>query len=363
LFAPFLNERYDLCMSSFYGLEGAPIRWMDIPVLPGLAPDFGNLTLVNHAKRFFKGDPRGGMTVTLMDVWVLDGAEMEQLNLACWVPVDHEPAPPKVSEFFVRSGAVPIAMSRFGESMLGRLDPLYCPHGVDCEVLKPIDQKLSRRDAFPPGAFVVGMVAANKGRPSRKGFSQGLQAYLHTVFDGNVGNGEQIPALLRSCGIPQDRVRAADQYTMLHNPYSTEDMARVYNAMDVLMNPSMGEGFGVPVLEAQACGVPAVVTDFSAMSEVLGAGWAVKSVPYWSPLSSWQAEPDVDDIVSALVECYEATPTQRRKLSEAARKHALTYEVGMVAKRYMFPALKAAEQRFEARRPVRIPARRLKVAA
>ena len=55
-----------------------------------------------------------------------------------------------------------------------------------------------RRDAFPKDAFVVGMVAANKGAPSRKAFSQALLAfsrfakahdnaflYLHTVLDAN----------------------------------------------------------------------------------------------------------------------------------------------------------------------------------
>jgi hypothetical protein len=42
--------------------------------------------------------------------------------------VDHEPAPPGVSNFFIKSGAIPIAMSKFGQMMLGRLDPLYVPH-------------------------------------------------------------------------------------------------------------------------------------------------------------------------------------------------------------------------------------------
>jgi glycosyltransferase involved in cell wall biosynthesis len=75
--------------------------------------------------------------------------------------------------------------------------------------------------------------------------------------------------------------------------------------MDVLLNPAMGEGFGITVLEAQACGVPAIVTDFTAMREVCGAGWHVKHQPYWTGLGSWQAIPDVDDIVSALEECYD----------------------------------------------------------
>jgi hypothetical protein len=100
---------------------------------------------------------------------------MRKMNCAAWVPVDHEPAPQKVVDYFTNSGAVPIAMSRFGERMLGRLDPLYVPHAVDCKVYKPHDRKAVRElVGIPEDTFVVGMVAANKGRPSRKGFVAGV---------------------------------------------------------------------------------------------------------------------------------------------------------------------------------------------
>jgi glycosyltransferase involved in cell wall biosynthesis len=96
-------------------------------------------------------------------------------------------------------------------------------------------------------------------------------------------------------------------------------MAKLYSAMDVLLNPAMGEGFGVPVLEAQACGTPAIVTDFSAMQEVCGAGWHVAYERSWTGQNSWQASPDVDDIVSALEECYALRPGRRVALSQSAR--------------------------------------------
>jgi glycosyltransferase involved in cell wall biosynthesis len=95
-------------------------------------------------------------------------------------------------------------------------------------------------------------------------------------------------------------------------------MAKIYSAMDVLLNPAMGEGFGITVLEAQACGTPAIVTEFSAMKEVCAAGWHVKWDPYWTGQNSWMATPDVDDIVSALEECYGLPDRQRQQLSEAA---------------------------------------------
>jgi len=219
------------------------------------------------------------------------------------------------------------------------------------------------------------MVAANKGRPSRKGFNQAFQAfaefaekhddaylYLHTMVNPGMANGEDIPAMLKGNGIPQERVMIADQYRVLFDPYSHQSMAKVYSAMDVLLNPAMGEGFGIPVLEAQACGVPVIVTDHSAMSEVCGAGWTVDHDRYWTGLNSWQAIPRVDDIADALEECHGLPARERQKLSSGARAHAMEYDVERVLKQYMLPALRAAEQRFALQKPVTIKPR-LKAAA
>jgi len=371
LFAPGLAKQYDMAISAFFGLEGAPIKWEGIPVFPGMSTDVRGQYLAQHANRFFGGDPKGGLVVTLMDVWVMDPRFASQVNMACWCPVDHQPPPPDVVNFFVQSDAIPIAMSRFGEAMLGRLDPLYCPHAVDCDVYKPYDTKQARGKSFPDDAFVVGIVAANKGRPSRKCFSQSLQAfrklcenhdnaylYLHTMMDPALAQGENLPALLEDLGIPKDRVRIADQYSMLFQPYSNDDMAKLYSAMDVLLNPAMGEGFGVPVLEAQACGTPAIVSNFSAMPEVCGAGWHVDCDPYWTGLNAWQVMPKVDDIYSALEEAISASAREKEMLSASARRHALGYDLDRVMNEFMLPALRTAEQRFANQTPVRIAPRR-----
>jgi glycosyltransferase involved in cell wall biosynthesis len=55
------------------------------------------------------------------------------------------------------------------------------------------------------------------------------------------------------------------------------DLARVYRACDVLVQPSLYEGFGVPVIEAMACGLPVVCSDGGALLEV--AGGAALVVP------------------------------------------------------------------------------------
>ncbi len=49
-----------------------------------------------------------------------------------------------------------------------------------------------------------------------------------------------------------------------------DDMPALYSAATLLAFPSLYEGFGLPVLEAMACGTPVVTADVSAMAEVAG---------------------------------------------------------------------------------------------
>jgi glycosyltransferase involved in cell wall biosynthesis len=54
-------------------------------------------------------------------------------------------------------------------------------------------------------------------------------------------------------------------------------MAHLYNSLDVLMNASSGEGFGVPIIEAQACGVPVLTHNATSMTELTFYGYSAKS--------------------------------------------------------------------------------------
>src|SRR5204862_8049639 len=60
---------------------------------------------------------------------------------------------------------------------------------------------------------------------------------------------------------------------------SDEEMAALYRACDVLVHPYRGEGFGMPVLEAMACGLPVIVTGGGPTDEFCpeDAGWRIRS--------------------------------------------------------------------------------------
>jgi glycosyltransferase involved in cell wall biosynthesis len=156
------------------------------------------------------------------------------------------------------------------------------------------------------------MVAANKGFPARKSWPEALAAfagfysrhpdallYLHTTRTpfGSNGAGIYFDDLIDAVGLPREAVTFVDEGELAVGIPDAQ-MADVYRASDVLLMPSMGEGFGLPLLEAQACGCPVIAQDCSAMSELVKNGVLVQPIqPFWLPqLRYWWQLASVDRV-------------------------------------------------------------------
>jgi glycosyltransferase involved in cell wall biosynthesis len=68
----------------------------------------------------------------------------------------------------------------------------------------------------------------------------------------------------------------------------------------LLLRRPLARGSASRSIEAQACGVPVIASDFSAQTELVGAGWLVKGQLQRTAIGAWQFRPDVEDIVDAL---------------------------------------------------------------
>jgi glycosyltransferase involved in cell wall biosynthesis len=360
-------DGHDVAIAANYGLQGASTRWRGIEVLPGGYDLYSNDILPAHAQEHLGGEPGNGWLISLFDVWVFRNPRYQRQHMACWTPVDHRPAPAAVSGFFHNSGAVPIAMSHFGEEQLRRanLDPLYAPHGVDTSVYAPGDTAAARaRFDLPADAFVVLVNAANKGRDVlRKSWFEAFAAFgelarrrgdavlfVHSEQFGIGGGGINLEDLANACGIPPLQIRWIDQYAYRLG-LSDTSMADLYRASDVLLAPSRGEGFGIPVIEAQACGRPVIVSDFSAQPELVGDGWLVDGEPEWDVAQqSCFYRPYAGSVLDRLEAAYD----RGRGDSATAVKFAAGYDADLVHRTYWQPIVAQLQERLPDVTPIRV---------
>lgn len=354
----------DVAVAANFGISSRVVDHNGIRVYPHGWESASNDIIPAWSIHHFAGAP--GWLVTLTDVWTLKSPEYTTMNMACWTPIDHTPAPVAIVSFFRKTGAIPIAMSRHGQRELeaAGLEALYAPHGIDTRTYRPIPQDAARAaSGLPAGKFIVGMVANNKGRyPVRKSFPEAFLAfsvlhkahpdallYVHAEKTG-AAQGVDLEVLAAECGIDPTALVFADQAQMRLG-IDDDEMAHLYSSFDVLLAPSRGEGFGIPVVEAQACGVPVIVTNATAQPELLGAGWLVGGQPEWDPdQCAWWTAPSVADLVVALSSAYEARGD--RGIRDKARKFAEKYDADTVFRDYWVPILKRLQDRLPSAEPI-----------
>lgn len=113
-------------------------------------------------------------------------------------------------------------------------------------------------------------------------------------------------------------IAVAEDYGKKHLLYfarfiQEEHLPAIYSMSELFVYPSTYEGFGLPPLEALACGTPVVVARSSSLPEVVGEH-AVFAHPY-----------DYQDIARALQEGLEHASCHRQALSERGIEHARSY--------------------------------------
>lgn len=346
---------HEVIISSYWGLQGAPTQWEGITILPGFGQGYCSTSLGEHAKA-----TSPDLVITLGDVWVLDANILHELPVAHWLPVDCRPMSRADSQVIEASGAQLIAMSEFGFDRMvsAGFNPVYWPHGVETNIFTPPADKRTLRDSCGLGDdFVIGINGANndairKSLPEQMlAFTKFNKQYPDSLLTLHTGvhqdGGQDLEAVAENLGI-LDRVKVVDQYRYHCGLVLQSDLAEWYGAIDVLSAAAFGEGFGLPIIESQACGTPVITTRASSMEELNPHGISVDGEPFWNGVhKGWWIRPDI----SGLVDAYEQAYLNRNNVDQDKLvAFASTYDYKTVAEQYTAPAIDELLMRMKRRK-------------
>jgi len=173
-------------------------------------------------------------------------------------------------------------------------------NGVDTELFRPDPNMVKKKNQ---------LVFVGNTEDRKKGIRYLLEALLYLpkevrlkVVDGGAPRHLVMEELTRRFNI-KDRVETTGKIP-------TEQLVQAYQESEIAVVPSVYEGFGFPVAEAMACGLPVVASDGGALPEVVGKnGETGLIVPKQEPRALAKA-------IKLLIE----NPELRYKLSENGQK-------------------------------------------
>jgi glycosyltransferase involved in cell wall biosynthesis len=249
----------------------------------------------------------------------------------------------------------PALLAKHGLTVFPRGQVVY--HGVETDDFYPVAERpvrylggdiVDKRGCkaalgFDPNGFLILRVDKNSGRKDFAALVKAvaplmekdrtIQLHLHAATDPQA-MGSNLPVLLTRYDLAPEQVFIPDlNQSMIH--WDQEKLNVLYNAADLFVTTSRGEGWGLTIAEALACGVPVVAQNVSAIPEVVGPGGVLieperlLTVPAGHDL--WL--PNIQAFTDVVAELRDS-PEKLRALGEAGRKHVAQFRWEPAAERF-----------------------------
>ena len=200
------------------------------------------------------------------------------------------------------------------------------PHGIDVARGPRSKAQLRAEHGAPADAFVVAVTFANYDGENRKNVDLACLAFrqMRDALKSGQPHGRAADAFLYIRAVQINAAQKLIQQGKV-KPLNVDAIAmgaglrpaevridtreleyaqavELTELADVLLHPSKTEGFGMPILEAQALGVPVVTNGWGAMLDYTYHGVAVPPLqPQWHSLG-WVYTPNISGFVEALVQ-------------------------------------------------------------
>lgn len=266
--------------------------------------------------------------------------------LLFYLPCDGYNLPPQWTDLLPKLGKI-VTMANFGKAQYEGAETVH--HGVDPNKFWPVSperpivasngQKLKTKreckKAFDldPNGFLILRVDSNSGRKDYASLVNALvpvlrrhadvQVWLHCdPMQGTAAT--NIPVLIGRHGEDLvERFKFPEMYSTFIG-WPDNDLNALYNAADLFVSTSRGEGFGLTLAEAGMAGVPVIAQNVSSIPEVIGPGAKLLEPDRYLTVPSGQdvCLSNTEAFSDAIEELYQSAGA-RRSLGEAGRKHVV----------------------------------------
>ena len=224
-------------------------------------------------------------------------------------------------------------MARFYRLPAGRIHVI--PDGVETADFRPIADR-GRLAAWRVALFGSDVpYITYVGKPTER---RNLSALIRAFAQLKLARGLPHKLLISGADLPGTSPfrhviaeLGIEEHVVVRGYVTHQEMPLVYNAADLLVYPSSYEGFGMPVLEAMACGTPVIALDNTAFPEF--AGGVARLLP--------------DAGVETLAEGMRAVlddPSLRARMAAEGPRRAAAYDWRLVTQRYLDLMIPIAEQ-------------------
>lgn len=349
---------HEVAVSCVTGCTGTTLVWHGIKCFPdsGHITQHGTDMVKTHAKQW-----GADIVISWIDAFAIPPDVAAKHKWFAWVPVDSEPLMVR-NVPTLKSCKWMAAPTKWGQRMLkeaGFPDALHipCSHnpkdyhvipGGLAEAKRELG-KVIKRDLA--GKFLVNVVSANCS--GRKNFQAIFHAwklfhdmyensllYLHTDITGYFQGGNDLVEMAKTYGVKDDSVFYVSQWEYNSGQIDEKYLNLVFNASDVHLNCCYGEGFGLPIMDAQAAGCPTIVPAFAAAKETGMCHKVTDGMMYATLPGAIQLMVNPEAVADALASVYnQQDNVDRQEISEAT-KH---YQVQHVVEEYWKPVLKMIE--------------------
>lgn len=253
----------DVLISAYYGCEPGGTVPYAVPVLPAKDGNFGVVSAGKFARQY-----NVDIGLLFTDWWAFSDFPKMLPRATAYTPMDHTNYSEEVLNF-TRQYHKLISLCKWQQSYLKDIgiesDMIY--HGVDISTYKPMDKKKCKERLKLDGKFVFGTVAANSDKEDRKAHTRSMKA-MRYFLDSNPDVKESDICWIYHTtsndprGMPLSSIAhkyKLDNVIKFMDPsmsdlmISEAELAQLMNAFDVHILCSKREGFGLPIIETQAC--------------------------------------------------------------------------------------------------------------